>query len=104
MLNRMRHIEIHVIENETDTLSACNSGLLNDPFVVAACSDCGDDVGALEVFEPYCLVLDGESEWFLCTYCAEPVTNPELDHNFALDASHSEADDEDDDSIEFFTF
>ena len=79
MLNRMRHIEVHVIETESDAASAERSGLPADPNLVTACADCGDDVGALDRFEPYCVVLDGEAEWYLCTYCAEPVTDPELD-------------------------
>jgi hypothetical protein len=75
----MRHIEIHVIETESDAASAEHSGLPTDANLVTACADCGDDVGALVPFEPYCVVLDGEAEWYLCTYCAEPVTDPELD-------------------------
>ena len=79
MLDRMRHIELHVIETEADAASAERCGLPVGPNLVTACADCGDDVGALDRFEPYCVVLDGESEWYLCTYCAEPVTDPELD-------------------------
>jgi hypothetical protein len=75
--NRMRHIEIHIIESELDAASAVQCGLLTDPFLVTACLDCGDDVGALDRFEPYCLVLDDEAEWIICTYCAEPITDPD---------------------------
>ncbi len=96
MLNRMRHIELHVIETESDAASAERSGLPADPNLVTACADCGDDVGALVPFEPYCVVLDGVAEWYLCTYCAEPVTDPQLDS----DLYSAEPLDDDDDFVE----
>lgn len=98
----MRHIEIHVIETEQDAASAVQCGLLTDPFLVTACLDCGDDVGALDRFEPYCLVLDDQSEWVLCTYCAEPVTDPEnVDSDYYALIEEELADDEDDDDDRF---
>jgi hypothetical protein len=75
----MRHIEVHVIETESDAASAERCGLPAEPNLVTECADCGDDVGALDTFEPYCVVLDDKDHWYLCTYCAEPVTDPELD-------------------------
>lgn len=92
----MRHIEIHVIETEHEAASAEHSGLPVDANLVTACADCGDDVGALVPFEPYCVVLDGQAEWYLCTYCAEPVTDPELDVDLYIAEPF---DDEDDDFI-----
>lgn len=94
----MRHIEIHVIETESDTASAVACGLLTDPYLVTACADCGDDVGSLEQFEPYCIVLDDEDQWYLCTYCAEPVTDPEVRIEI-YDALPFDAEDDDDDFV-----
>lgn len=93
MLDRMRHIELHVVETETDAFSAVACGLLEDPALVTACVDCGDDVGALEVFEPYCIVLDDQDRWFLCTYCAEPVTDPGESTEYLDDFSDDDEDD-----------
>lgn len=76
MLNRMRHIEVHVLETEADTLSAVSSGLLDDPNLVTACADCAAELGALDRFEPYCVVLDDRDVWYLCLDCAEVVTDP----------------------------
>lgn len=93
----MRHIEIHVIETESDAASASTAGLIPDAFFTTACSDCGDDVGALENFEPYCAVLDGEAEWYLCTYCAEPVIEPEyldLETDYVVDDDFYVVDDD----------
>jgi hypothetical protein len=74
----MKHYEVHVIETELDSIAACTSGLLVEPFFVSACADCGDDVGSTDsTFVPFAVVLDDEDEWYLCTYCAEPVTDPE---------------------------
>jgi hypothetical protein len=95
----MRHIEIHVIETETDAHSAVSCGLLTDAQLVAACADCGDDVGALNTFEPFCLVLDDEDIWYLCTYCAEPVTDPEDDRSYISLTDIASEDDEDDDFV-----
>jgi hypothetical protein len=98
----MRHIEIHIIETESDAASAEQCGLLSDRFLVTQCWDCGDDVGALDRFEPYCLVLDDHDEWYLCTYCAEPVTDPD-DSRYETSNSYSDlleqelADDDDED-------
>jgi hypothetical protein len=75
----MRHIEVHVLETEADTLTATNTGLLEDPNLVTACADCAVDVGALDRFEPYCIVLDDVDQWYLCLDCAEVVTDPSLD-------------------------
>lgn len=98
----MRHIEIHVIESELDAASAVACGLLTDPFLVTACLDCGDDVGALDRFEPYCLVLDDKAEWILCTYCAEPVTDPEsIDSDYHALVATELADDDDDEDDRF---
>jgi hypothetical protein len=96
----MRHIEIHVIETELDAASAVACGLLSDPFFVTACADCGDDVGGLDRFEPYCIVLDDVTEWYLCTYCAEPVTDPDTvdsDWFASVDEEPTDSDDDEDD-------
>jgi hypothetical protein len=75
----MRHIELHVLETEADTLTAVASGLLEDANFVTACVDCATDLGALDRFEPYCVVLDDLDEWYLCLDCAEVVTDPASD-------------------------
>jgi len=75
----MRHIELHVLETEADTLTAVNAGLLDDPNLVTACADCAAELGALDVFEPYCVVLDDLDQWYVCLDCAEVVTDPSVD-------------------------
>lgn len=75
----MRHIEVHVLEIEADALTATNAGLLNEPNLVTACADCAAELGALDRFEPYCVVLDDVDQWYLCLDCAEVVTDPSLD-------------------------
>jgi hypothetical protein len=95
MLHTMRHIEIHTIETETDGVSAFNSGLIPEPFFASVCSGCGDSIGSLEVFEPYVVVLEDEDEWYLCFYCAESVTDPEIAN--ALPDLSAFADDDDED-------
>ena len=100
----MRHIEIHVIETELDAASAVACGLLSDTFFVTACVDCGDDVGALDHFEPYCIVLDDVTEWYLCTYCAEPVTDPETvdsDYYALVEEELTDPDEDDEDDGRF---
>ena len=72
----MRHIEVHVLETEADALTAVSAGLLDEPNLVAACADCAQDVGALDSFEPFCVVLDDVDRWYLCVECAEVVTDP----------------------------
>lgn len=90
MLNRMRHIELHVLETEADTLTAVGAGLLEDPNLVTACADCAAEIGALYRFEPYCVVLDDVDRWFLCLDCAEVVTDPSTE---VFDISLISADD-----------
>ena len=100
MLNRMKHFEVHVIETELDSIAACSSGLLVEPFFIAACATCGDDVGSTDAsFTPFAVVLDDEDEWYLCAYCAEPVTDPDAveDPNFSLTVHSDELIPDDDD-------
>lgn len=74
----MRHIEIHTIETEADSMSAFSCGLIPEPFLASACAGCGDSVGVLvNNFEPYVVVLEDEDEWYLCLYCSEAVTDPD---------------------------
>jgi hypothetical protein len=94
----MRHIELHVLETEADTLTATNAGLLDDPNFVTACADCATDVGALDRFEPYCVVLDDLDQWYLCLDCAEVVTDPSVDDY----ATASLTDDLDLDDLDIF--
>lgn len=103
MLNRMRHIEVHVLETEADTLAATATGLLDDPNLVAACADCAQDVGALLTFEPYCVVLDDVDQWYLCLECAEVVTDPSPDA-FDIELLTNGLDDLDDFDDEFDRF
>jgi hypothetical protein len=72
----MRHIEVHVLEIEADALTAVSAGLLSDPNLATACVDCAEDIGALDRFVPYCVVLDDVDQWYLCLDCAEVVTDP----------------------------
>jgi len=101
MLVSMRHIEIHTIETENDSVSAFTSGLIPEPYFIATCTGCGDHIGVLDDrFEPYVVVLEDEDEWYLCFYCAESVTNP--DDTGSL-SSYVDSDDDDDD-LEAFLF
>jgi hypothetical protein len=75
----MRHIEVHVLEIEADSLTAVSTGLLDDPNFATACVDCAAEIGVLDTFEPYCVVLDDLDQWYLCLDCAEVVTDPSLD-------------------------
>jgi hypothetical protein len=56
-----------------------NAGLLTDANLVTACVDCDAEIGALDRFEPYCVVLDDVDQWYLCLDCAEVVTDPSSD-------------------------
>jgi hypothetical protein len=94
----MRHIEVHVLEIEADALTATNAGLLDDPNFVTACADCATDVGSLDRFEPYCVVLDDLDQWYLCLDCAEVVTDPSVDDY----ATASLTDDLDLDDLDIF--
>lgn len=70
----MRHIEMHVIENSHDIVLAAEAGI--EAFSAEVCEVCSQDVGdSLNAFtfRPFVVVLDDESEWIVCTRCAEPV-------------------------------
>lgn len=70
----MRHIELHVIEEEDDLSAAEIAGL--DVYTTETCDNCNDQVGIIEEgssFTPFAVLLDDESEWIVCTGCAEAV-------------------------------
>ena len=70
----MRHIELHVIEEEEDLSTAEVAGL--DVYSTETCDNCMDSVGVIEEgasFNPFVVLLDDETEWIVCTSCAEPV-------------------------------
>jgi hypothetical protein len=74
MINVMRHIELHVIEEEEDLTSAETAGL--DVYSTETCENCMDQVGVIEEgtnFNPFAVLLDDESEWIVCTSCADAV-------------------------------
>lgn len=87
----MKHIELHTIDSHLDADSAVLSGLLDEHFFATDCNACGDEVGALDRFEPYVIVLDDKDRWFLCSYCAEVVTDP-TPPNSTYDAYRVEGD------------
>jgi hypothetical protein len=70
----MRHIEMHLIEEEEDLSTAEVAGL--DVYATETCDHCMDSVGVIEEgtsFNPFVVLLDDESEWIVCSSCADPV-------------------------------
>lgn len=75
----MRHIEVHAVESEYDSYLAVTAGLLEpEDLDGTSCVACYEDVGHIqEVFVPYVVVLDGDSQWRVCAECAAPVIDQE---------------------------
>ena len=73
MIKIMRHIEMHVIETPHELGLADQAGL--DVFNEESCDNCLARVGEVEdaKFVPFVILLDDDSEWFICKECAEPV-------------------------------
>lgn len=76
MLVRMRHLEMHLVEDEADAAKLEHIGLIRfetDEF----CEHCDEPIAYVyKYFEPCVLILDEESGFLLCTYCAAPVLSP----------------------------
>lgn len=70
---RMRHLEMHVIENSHDIVLAAEAGV--EAFSAEVCEVCSQDVGDNSGynFRPFVVILDEEAEWIVCVRCAEPV-------------------------------
>lgn len=71
---RMRHIELHLIEEEDDLTALEAAGL--DVYSTETCDNCTETVGVVEddgSFRLFVVLLDDESEWIVCATCAEPV-------------------------------
>jgi hypothetical protein len=77
----MRHIEVHVIESETDVATALSSGLLEvtDIDEDVHCNHCSDRVAYVDgEFVAFAVAIDEMDEpWFVCLVCSEPVVEPE---------------------------
>jgi len=68
----MRHIEMHLIENAKDVISAEIAGL--EVYPDEKCENCFTLVGdGGKSFVPFLIVLDDEDEWVVCKECATPV-------------------------------
>lgn len=75
----MRHLELHVITERVDALKLAASGIDVD-VDSADCAACADAVGAYDnEFYEFAVVLDGESQWYVCTDCASDVLDPTFD-------------------------
>lgn len=101
MLSSMRHLELHVLETETDIDLAIQAGLLNgEQLASAECAECGELVGHdSSGFIGFAVVIDEtDTDWTLCLECVAPVVDSPLQYNatsFKLD-DLSETFDEDD--------
>lgn len=73
MINTMRHLELHLINNAEDQRVAQEIGL--DVFDEETCQNCLQSVGDSRgnKFVPFALVLDDQEEWIVCSDCASPV-------------------------------
>lgn len=69
----MRHIEMHLIESTQDAHDAELVGLTL--FDDDSCDNCHEPIGdnRVEKFKPFVILLDDESEWVVCSDCADPV-------------------------------
>lgn len=74
----MKHIEVHVIEQDTDVASALSSGLLLvEDLDGASCTHCSESVAYVDgVFIAFAIVLDEMDEPILmCMECVAPITD-----------------------------
>jgi len=74
MINGMRHIEMHLIENSHDIVLAAEAGI--EAFSAETCEVCSQEVGDNAnpyAFKPFLVCLDDESEWVVCAKCADPI-------------------------------
>lgn len=78
MLLSMRHIELHMLETDSDLDLALQAGLLEpEQLVSTVCSDCDEYVAHVgDEFIPFAVVLDDKDRvWFVCEDCSAPVTD-----------------------------
>jgi len=72
----MMHIEIHVVKTDAEAQSLESLGLIefgDEDF----CEHCGETVAYIDDSFIECgIVLDGETEFLLCTDCLFPVIDP----------------------------
>lgn len=83
MLCSMRHLELHVLETETDIDLAIQAGLLNgEQLASAECAECGDFAGhSPDGFAPFAVVIDEtDADWTLCLECVAPVVDNPLQY------------------------
>jgi hypothetical protein len=77
----MRHIEVHVIESETDVATALSSGLLEvtDLDGDVQCNHCSEGVAYVDgEFVAFAVAIDELDEpWFVCLVCSEAVVEAE---------------------------
>lgn len=77
MLCFMQHLEIHVLETETDIDLALQSGILTvDQLGHTECSECSSGVAysGEAGFEPFLVVInEHDQDWPVCLDCASPV-------------------------------
>lgn len=79
MLSFMQHIEVHVIESETDLDLALQAGILSiEQLGHTECQECSTNVAysAESEFSAFAVVInDADQDWALCMDCAGPVVN-----------------------------
>jgi hypothetical protein len=77
----MKHIELHVINNETDATQAEETGLTTFG-VFEVCENCDEAIGYTpNGFYPCVIVLsvdqnDEDIEFLLCDACVSPILSP----------------------------
>jgi hypothetical protein len=77
----MRHIELHIIETDSDVALALFAGVLStDQLDFTECDVCGEPIGhstETDSFEQFVVVLEDEIEYLICTDCASPIIETE---------------------------
>ena len=73
----MEHLELHLINNEFDALSAINVGLLED-LSELACDNCEEPIAEYQFeFYPFVVILNEDDEsWLVCEECSSPILYP----------------------------
>ncbi len=71
-----RHIELHTVDTDADETRVDDAGL-ETADGDDVCEHCESQIGhGRGRFAPYVVVLDDEDVWFVCSSCADPVTEP----------------------------
>ena len=77
----MRHIELHVIETDSDIQLALFAGVLStDQLAITECDVCDETIGystETDSFEQFVVVLEADIEYSICTDCASPIIETE---------------------------